>query len=64
MTHQSLICQEKNWRAITKMPEITVVNTSPIFYLNRLGLLDILNKLYGVITIPETVKDELEQGRL
>lgn len=43
------------------MPEITIVNTSPIFYLNRLGLLDILKKLYGVITIPEAVKDELEQ---
>ena len=46
------------------MPEITVVNTSPIFYLHRLGLLDILNKLYDVITIPEAVNHELEQGRL
>ena len=46
------------------MPEMTVVNTSPIFYLHRLGLLDILNKLYGIITVPEAVKHELEQGRL
>lgn len=46
------------------MPEMTVVNTSPIFYLHRLGLLDVLNKLYGIITIPQAVKDELEQGRL
>ncbi len=46
------------------MPEITIVNTSPIFYLHRLGLLDILNKLYGNITIPEAVKNELEKGHL
>ena len=46
------------------MPEMIVVNTSPIFYLHRLGLLDILHKLYGVVTIPEAVKHELEQGRL
>jgi len=46
------------------MPEMTVVNTSPIFYLHRLGLLDILNKLYGIVTVPEAVKHELEQGGL
>lgn len=44
------------------MPEITIVNTSPIFYLHRLGLLEILNKLYGDITIPEAVKNELKKG--
>jgi len=44
------------------MPEMTIVNTSPIFYLHRLGLLEILNKLYGDIIIPEAVKDELEKG--
>ncbi len=44
------------------MPEMTIVNTSPIFYLHRLGLLEILNKLYGDITIPEAVRDELEKG--
>ena len=46
------------------MPEMTVVNTSPIFYLHRLGLLDILNKLYGDITIPEAVRNELEKGHV
>jgi hypothetical protein len=45
------------------MPELTVSNTSPLFYPHRLRLLDILNTLYGVITIPEGVVDELEQGR-
>jgi predicted nucleic acid-binding protein len=45
------------------MPEMPIVNTSPIFYLHRLGLLQILNKLYGDITIPEAVRDELEKGR-
>ena len=44
------------------MPEMTIVNTSPIFYLHRLGLLEILNKLYGDITIPEAVRNELEKG--
>ena len=44
------------------MPEMTIVNTSPILYLHRLGLLEILNKLYGDITIPEAVRDELEKG--
>ena len=44
------------------MPEMTIVNTSPIFYLHRLGLLEILNKLYGDITIPKAVRNELEKG--
>lgn len=44
------------------MPEMTVVNTSPLFYLYRLGLLEVLNRLYGNVTIPEAVKEELEKG--
>jgi uncharacterized protein len=44
------------------MPEIIVSNTSPIFYLHRLGLLGILHELYGAITVPEAVKHELDQG--
>lgn len=59
-----LTCQGKNWKAITKMPDKIVVDTSPLFYLHRLGLLDILNKLYGVVTAPEAVKHELQQGGL
>jgi len=46
------------------MPEMTVVNTSPLFYLHRLGLLEILHGLYGQITVPEAVERELEHGRI
>jgi len=45
------------------MPEITIVNTSPLFYLHQLGLLELLNKLYGHITVPEAVKKELKEGQ-
>lgn len=46
------------------MPEITIVNTSPLFYLHRLGLLELLNKLYGHITVPGAVRKELEEGHI
>ena len=45
------------------MPDFVIVNTSPIFYLHRLGCLDILRKLYGSIAIPQGVVDELEAGK-
>jgi len=45
------------------MPEITIVNTSPLFYLHRLGLLELLNELYGHITVPAAVEMELKQGQ-
>jgi predicted nucleic acid-binding protein len=45
------------------MPEINIVNTSPLFYLHRLGLLELLKKLYGHITVPEAVKKELIEGQ-
>lgn len=45
------------------MPEIVIVNTSPIFYLNRLDCLDVLRKLYGRIIIPQAVVNELEAGK-
>jgi predicted nucleic acid-binding protein len=44
------------------MPDLTIVNTSPLFYLHQIELLEILHKLYGTITIPEAVKKELEEG--
>jgi hypothetical protein len=44
------------------MPEPVIANTSPLFYLHRLGLLEILPKLYGSIMIPEAVARELEKG--
>jgi len=46
------------------MPEITIVNTTPLFYVHRLGLFDVFNKLYGHITVPEAVKTELEEGQI
>lgn len=45
------------------MHEVTIVNTSPLFYLHRLGLLQLLKELYGHITVPEAVKKELKEGR-
>ncbi|MBW1717629.1 MAG: DUF3368 domain-containing protein [Deltaproteobacteria bacterium] len=46
------------------MPEIAIANTSPLFYLHRLGLLEVLKKLYGGIIVPEAVKRELEEGQI
>ena len=45
------------------MPEIVVSNTSPIFYLHRLRHLDLLQKLYQKIIVPQAVVAELEIGR-
>lgn len=45
------------------MPEIIIVNTSPIFYLYKLDCLDVLRKLYGRIIIPQAVVNELEAGK-
>ncbi|MDX2031456.1 MAG: DUF3368 domain-containing protein [Blastocatellia bacterium] len=45
------------------MPEV-ISDTSPLQYLFQTGLLDVLKMLYGTITIPEAVVDELEVGRL
>jgi len=44
------------------MPEV-IADTSPIQYLYQIGLLDVLNVLYGQITIPEAVEGELNVGR-
>ncbi len=45
------------------MPEVVISNTSPIFYLHRLRLLDLLQKLYQEIIVPKAVAVELEAGR-
>ncbi len=45
------------------MPEIIIVNTSPLFYLHRLGLHEVLNKLYGNIAVPEAVKKSWNWNR-
>lgn len=44
------------------MPDRAISNTSPIFYLHRLGHLDLLEKMYGEIVIPNAVLEELDEG--
>ena len=46
------------------MPEITIVDTSSLFYFYRVGLFDLFNKLYGHITVPEAVKNEINEGQI
>lgn len=45
------------------MPEVVISNTSPIFYLHRLRLLNLLQELYQKIIVPKAVVTELETGR-
>jgi len=42
------------------MPDIVIVNTSPIFYLHRVQQLELFNKLYKTVTVPIAVVKELE----
>ena len=44
------------------MPEV-ITDTSPIQYLYQTNLLDLLPTLYGQITMPQAVADELAQGQ-
>jgi uncharacterized protein len=46
------------------MPELVICNTSPLFYLHRLRHLEILQKLYHQVVVPEAVHDELHVGRV
>jgi len=45
------------------MPEFVISNTSPLFYLHRLKLLDLFHKLYQQVIVPEAVVEELRAGR-
>jgi len=45
------------------MPDPTISNTSPIYYLHRLDHLDLLEKIYGEIVIPNGVLEELDEGK-
>lgn len=45
------------------MPDLVICNTSPLFYLHRLGCLELLQKLYQRIVVPEAVVEELKAGR-
>ncbi|MCL4507793.1 MAG: DUF3368 domain-containing protein [Chloroflexi bacterium] len=44
------------------MPDC-ISNTSPLFYLHRVGVLEWLPKLFGDIWVPQAVCDELLAGR-
>ena len=44
------------------MPEV-ITDTSPIQYLYQIAQLDLLPTLYGQISMPQAVADELAQGR-
>ena len=44
------------------MHKIIIVDTSPIFYLHRLGYLYLFEKLYGEIVVSHAVVVELEKG--
>lgn len=44
------------------MHKIVISNTSPIFYLYRLGYLELMEQLYGEIVIPNGVVEELNEG--
>ena len=46
------------------MPELVISNTSPLFYLRSLRRLDVLQRLYQRLVVPEAVRDELHVGRL
>jgi predicted nucleic acid-binding protein len=47
------------------MPEtLVIVNTSPLLYLYQVDCLELLQQLYGMITVPSAVPQELETGKL
>ena len=46
------------------MHRVVIVDTSPLFYLHRLGYFHILEKLYGEIIIPQAVVTELQEGKM
>ena len=45
------------------MRDLVISNTSPLFYLHRLRRLDLLQKLYQRVRVPEAVVEELKAGR-
>src|SRR5215510_14888108 len=42
---------------------IVIADTSPLQYLFQVGLLDILERLFAAVQVPDAVRDELEAGR-
>jgi predicted nucleic acid-binding protein len=45
------------------MPEV-ISNTMPFQYLDQIGCLDCLSRLYQHVIVPQAVVDELRQGKL
>jgi uncharacterized protein len=45
------------------MLDLVISNTSPLFYLYRLGHLELLQKLYQQVIVPEAVVRELKAGQ-
>ncbi len=48
----------------TTLKTLVIVNTSPLLYLHQVGCLELLQQLYGTITVPPAVPQELEIGKL
>ena len=44
------------------MPEV-IVNSSPLQYLHQIGQIDLFQKLFGRVTVPDAVVTELAAGR-
>ena len=42
---------------------IVIADTSPLQYLFQVGLLNVLQNLFGTVWVPEAVRDELQVGR-
>jgi predicted nucleic acid-binding protein len=43
-------------------PTFVISNTSPLFYLHRIGQLDLLRQLYGQVVVPDAVIAEIHAG--
>lgn len=44
------------------MPEVVVADTTPLIYLHRVGLLDLLPRLYERVVVPPMVAQEIARG--
>lgn len=45
------------------LSRLVISNTSPLFYLHQINRLDLLQTLYGQITVPTAVQRELQAGQ-
>ena len=54
---------KKSGGGILRMPEVIICNTTPVYYLYRIGILEVLKQLYEEIHVPEAVVRELDRGK-